>query len=77
MRRHMEYEPLMTLGTAKRLGRVGWDALGRLLLVEFVAGPPGIDRPMPVALTPEAAEQLLRALRTCLADKGNAAESVQ
>lgn len=73
----VEYEPIQTLATVKGLGRVGWDALGQLLLVEFVVGRPDIDRPWPVALTREAAEQLLPVLQTCLAERGHEEGPVQ
>lgn len=73
----LEYEQIATLATVKGLDRIGWDALGQLLFVEFVAGPPGIDRPLPVALTREAATELLHALQTCLAERDSAAGPVQ
>ncbi len=58
----------MTLGTARGLGRVGWDALGQWLLVEFLAGPPDALVAMPVVLTPEVAEALVRELQTALSE---------
>ncbi len=71
------YEPIVTLATLRGLKRVGWDALGQQLLVEFVAGPPERASLWPVGLTPEVAEELLLVLQTCLAERGTATEIMQ
>lgn len=73
----MEIEPIETQMTVKGLARIGWDALDQVLIVEFVVGRPDSNYLWPVSLTPEAAEQLLHRLRTCLEERGGAAETVQ
>jgi hypothetical protein len=64
-----EYEQLSTLATLRGLRCVRWDALGQVLFVEFVAGPP--DRPVawPVGMTPEVVEQLPPLLHACLSER--------
>jgi hypothetical protein len=65
----MEVEPVRTLATVKGVERRSWDSLGEVLFVELVVGPPDIDRTLPVSLTPEGAEELLRALQECLEER--------
>lgn len=66
----MEYEELKTLATVRGLGRVGWDAMGELLLVEVRVGTAqGPLKTVPVGLTPEVAEELQALLRLCLLEK--------
>lgn len=71
----MEYEQLTTLATAQRLGRVGWDALGQQVLVEFLVGQP--DRvqlhSLSIGLTPEVAGALLLALYESYVERDSAA----
>jgi len=74
----LEYEQLKTLATVRDLGRVGWDAMGELLLVEVRLGKAqGPLDTVPVCLTAEVAEELQAQLRLCLLEKEAAANTRQ
>jgi hypothetical protein len=59
------------------LNRIGWDALGQQLFVEFVVGTPDRNISWPIGMTPSAAKELLIALQTCLEDKAGEEDSMQ
>lgn len=55
-----------------------WDALGQVVLVQALAGPPGSPgRPLVLALTPEAAESMRLLLNACEPGKAPEAGSAQ
>ena len=69
----LEYEQLKTLATVRGLGRIGWDAMGEVLLVEVQVGnPDGPLQTLPVTVTPEAAAQLQEQLLMCLMERADA-----
>jgi hypothetical protein len=68
-------EPFMTL---IGIESVDWDALEQVILVQARAAQRGAaGREMCLALTPETAESLLRALSTCVLEKGSEAGPMQ
>lgn len=66
----MEYKGLLVPGIVRALGRVGWDALGQYVAVEFLIGESAdaLDS-YPMAMTPESARELLLELDVVLSGK--------
>lgn len=70
----MEGKTVRTLATVKGVDEYMWDPLGEVLFVELIVGPSDSSHHLPVTMTPEGAESLLRALQESLEERPGADE---